>query len=295
MTKILDGRIASQAALNEVKSNAEKISASRGYPPHLTIILIGNDGASETYVANKQKLAAKNGIKSTLIRFDNDVTEQVLLGKIDDVNSDTEIDGLIVQSPIPGHIPFSKVTDRISPAKDVDGFHPINTGKMVQNIPSFVAATPKGIIMLLDYYNVPTNGKKCAVIGRSNIVGMPVSILLARNANPGNCTVTICHSKTINIASVTKDADIIIAALGIPGFLTGDMVKDGAAVIDVGITRVADAAKKSGYRLAGDVDYANVAPKCSFITPVPGGVGPMTIAGLLSNTIAAANNEYYPN
>ncbi len=293
--KLLDGKIASHAALIAIAKAAEDIKIERGYAPHLAVIMIGSDGASETYVANKIKTCAKIGFESSLIRFDNLVTNEVLLSKIEQINSQNSIDGLIVQSPIPKHIKFSEVTEKISPAKDVDGFHPVNTGKMVQNISSFVAATPKGILMLIDHYNVPTEGKRCVIIGRSNIVGMPMSILLARNANPGNCTVTICHSKTQDIESITKDADIIITALGRPGFLTEDMVKKNATIIDVGITRVSDKSKKSGYRLAGDVDFENVASKCSFITPVPGGVGPMTIAGLLSNTISAAKKEYYPN
>ncbi len=290
---LLDGRIASAKILDNIAANSVLVTKQKGRAPHLSIILVGNDGASETYVGSKIKTCERVGFSSTLIRFDNTVSEKELIDKIREINSDSEIDGLIVQSPLPAHISFTNITNAIEPSKDVDGFNPINTGRMVQNIPSFIPATPKGILLLLEYYKITTTGKKCVVIGRSNIVGMPVSILLARNSDPGNCTVTICHSKSIDIPAQTKDADIIITALGKPGFLTSEMVKEGAVVIDVGISRVADASKKSGFRLSGDVDFQEVAPKCSYITPVPGGVGPMTIAGLLSNTLSAALGEFY--
>lgn len=292
---LLDGKKAATAILEDIRISAGEIHRQSGRRPHLSVILVGNDGASETYVANKVRTCEQVGITSSLIRFGKDVSQAELSDKIHEINVDKNIDGLIVQSPLPGKIDFSYITSVISPSKDVDGFHPVNTGRMVQNIPSFVAATPKGIIMLIDHYKVPTQGKKCVVIGRSNIVGMPVSILLARNNDPGNCTVTICHSRTKDLADHTRDADIVIAALGSPAFLTGDMVSEGAVVIDVGITRVEDSSRKSGYRLQGDVEFESVSAKCSFITPVPGGVGPMTIAGLLSNTISAARHEFYPN
>lgn len=288
---ILDGKATAEKIKKQLSEEVAQIKASGGKVPHLAAILVGNDGASETYVGSKVKTCAEIGFGSSLFRFSPEVSEAELLEKIRSINADPEIDGLIVQSPLPDHISFTKVTETISPSKDVDGFHPVNSGRMMQNLPAFIAATPKGIVMLLEAYGIETAGKNCVVIGRSNIVGMPMSILMARNNWPGNCTVTICHSKTTNLKEHTLKADIIIAALGRPGFLKADHVKDGAVVIDVGITRVAAPDKKSGFRLQGDVDFDNVAPKCSFITPVPGGVGPMTIIGLLQNTMIASRKE----
>jgi methylenetetrahydrofolate dehydrogenase (NADP+)/methenyltetrahydrofolate cyclohydrolase len=291
--KILDGKSLSELIKKEIQTEVASMVASGKKSPHLAAILVGSDGASETYVGSKVKTCGEIGFGSTLIRYDATVTENELLDKIHEINSNPEIDGLIVQSPLPRHISFDKVTETIHPSKDVDGFHPVNSGRLMQGKPAFVAATPKGIVTLLDRYGIETSGKKCVVIGRSNIVGMPMSILMARNSNPGNATVTICHSKTSDLKSHCLDADIIIAALGRPGFLKGDYVKEGAVVVDVGITRVADASKKSGFRLQGDVDFDEVAPKCSWITPVPGGVGPMTIVGLLQNTLMAAKKEIH--
>lgn len=285
---LLDGKEASGAILSTIRMDVAKRVAAGHRPPHLAAILVGNDGASETYVGSKVRTCAEIGFNSTLIRKNADVSEAELAEAIRSVNQDPLIDGLIVQSPLPAHISFSRITETIAPEKDVDGFHPLNSGRMMQNVPSLVAATPKGIMLLLEHYKIETVGMNCVVLGRSNIVGMPVSVLLSRNAWPGNCTVTICHSKTRDIGSMTRQADLIIAAIGQPKFLKGDMVKEGAIVIDVGITRISDPSRKSGYRLSGDVDFDQVAPKCSFITPVPGGVGPMTIAGLMHNTWLAA-------
>lgn len=288
---ILDGKTTSQAIKKEIAIEVEALKQQGKKIPHLAAVLVGNDGASETYVGSKVKTCHEIGFDSTLIRFESSVTESELLDKIRQINDDASIDGLIVQSPLPKHISFNKVTETISPYKDVDGFHPVNSGRMMQNMPAFIAATPKGIITLLERYKIETSGKNCVVIGRSNIVGMPVSILLARNSWPGNCTVTICHSKTKDLKEHCINADIIIAALGKPGFLKGDFVKEGATVIDVGITRIPDNTRKSGFRLKGDVEFDEVAPKVAFITPVPGGVGPMTIIGLLQNTLIAAKGE----
>lgn len=288
---ILDGKTTSQAIKKEIAIEVEALKQQGKKIPHLAAVLVGNDGASETYVGSKVKTCHEIGFDSTLIRFESSVTESELLDKIRQINDDASIDGLIVQSPLPKHISFNKVTETISPYKDVDGFHPVNSGRMMQNMPAFIAATPKGIITLLERYKIETTGKNCVVIGRSNIVGMPVSILLARNSWPGNCTVTICHSKTKDLKEHCINADIIIAALGKPGFLKGDFVKEGATVIDVGITRIPDNTRKSGFRLKGDVEFDEVAPKVAFITPVPGGVGPMTIIGLLQNTLIAAKGE----
>lgn len=288
---LLDGKATSSAIKQEIAQQVAGLKQQGHKTPHLAAILVGNDGASETYVGSKVKTCHEIGFHSSLIRFDSSVSEEKLLDKIRQINEDPEIDGLIVQSPLPEHISFSRVTETIHPSKDVDGFHPVNSGRLMQGKPAFVAATPKGIITLFERYQIDTAGKHCVVIGRSNIVGMPVSILMARNAVPGNATVTICHSKTKNLKEHCLNADIIIAALGKPGFLTGDHVKEGAVVVDVGITRIQDASKKTGFRLQGDVDFESVAPKCSYITPVPGGVGPMTIAGLLQNTLMAARKE----
>jgi methylenetetrahydrofolate dehydrogenase (NADP+) / methenyltetrahydrofolate cyclohydrolase len=286
--QILDGKIVSEAVKVTVKESTKTFTAETNITPHLVAVLIGNDGASETYVASKIKNCADVGFKSTLIRFDANVTEKEITDCITSLNNDKDVHGILVQLPLPKNIEEATIINLISPAKDVDGFHPISVGKMVQGLDSFVPATPQGIMLMLQHYGIDTVGKNAVVIGRSNIVGRPMSILLSQNTNPGNCTVTLCHSRTKNLEQICKDADIIVAALGIPGFLTADMVKEGAIVIDVGITRVTDPSKKSGFALKGDVDFENVAPKCAYITPVPGGVGLMTIAALLQNTLKAA-------
>ncbi len=282
--QILDGRKAAQSLRDELKIDVAQLKAEGKKTPHLAAILVGNNGASETYVAAKVKACEEVGFQSTLIRFSADIAEIKLLEKIQELNSDPEIDGILVQLPLPKHISDDEVINAIDPDKDVDGFHPVSIGKMVQGLATFIPATPHGIMLLLEYYKIDTKGKHAVVIGRSNIVGRPLSILLSGNSNPGNCTVTICHSQTKNIEAHCQQADIIVAALGKAEFLTADMVKDGAIVIDVGITRTADRSRKSGFKLKGDVDFDNVAPKCSWITPVPGGVGPMTIAALMRNT-----------
>ena len=282
--KILDGKLTSQAIKDELKIDVAQLAAEGKKVPHLAAILVGTNGASETYVAAKVKACEESGFKSTLIRFESEISENKLLEKIHQLNTDPDIDGILVQLPLPKHINDEHIINAIDPDKDVDGFHPVNVGRMVQGLSTYVPATPYGIILLLQHYKIDTKGMHAVVVGRSNIVGRPMSILLSENKNPGNCTVTLCHSQTKNIAELCKSADIIVAALGKADFLTADMVKEGAIVIDVGITRVADATKKSGFRLRGDVDYDNVAPKCSWITPVPGGVGPMTIAALMNNT-----------
>lgn len=290
---LLDGKKLSAEIKEEIKLEVEKLKRQGGKTPHLAAVLVGNDGASETYVANKVKSCEYIGFKSTLVRLPDSVSEKDLLKKVNELNNDKDIDGFIVQMPLPKQIDETKITLAINPAKDVDGFHPVNVGRMVLGQPTYISATPFGIIKLLEKYKIETAGKNCVVIGRSNIVGTPMSILLSRNAYPGNCTVTLCHSKTKDIASFTQKADIIIAALGKPEFLTGNMVKEGAVVIDVGITRVPDASSKSGYKLKGDVMFDEVAPRCSFITPVPGGVGPMTVTALLGNTLKACRKEVY--
>ena len=282
--QILDGKKVSQAVKDQLKIDVAQLATEGKKIPHLAAILVGNDGASETYVASKVKSCEEAGFKSTLVRFGADISENTLLSKIREMNSDPDVDGILVQLPLPKHISDEEVINSIDPDKDVDGFHPVSVGRMVQGLPTFIPATPHGIILMLEHYKIDTTGMHAVVIGRSNIVGRPMSILLSENKKPGNCTVTLCHSKTKNIPELCRSADIIVAALGRPGFVTIDWVKDGAIVIDVGITRVEDATRKSGFRLRGDVDYENVAPKCSWITPVPGGVGPMTIAALLKNT-----------
>ena len=261
--------------------------------PHLVAILVGNDGGSETYVASKMKNCEKVGFKSSLIRYDVDVTEEALLEQIRKINLDADVDGLIVQLPLPKHIDPEKVTETIDYRKDVDGFHPVNLGRMMRNLPCFIPATPYGILLMLQAYNIDTTGKHCVVVGRSNIVGSPMSILMARNANPGNCTVTLTHSRTKDLKAIVLQADIIVAAIGQKNFVTADMVKPGAIIIDVGINRESSTTTKSGYKLYGDVDFENVAEKASWITPVPGGVGLMTIVGLLKNTLASARKEIY--
>ena len=286
--QLIDGKKTAADIKAEIKAEVEQIVANGGKRPHLAAILVGHDGGSETYVAAKVKACEECGFKSTLQRFESDIDEETLLAKIDEFNRDSDIDGFIVQLPLPKHIDEQRVIRAVDPNKDVDGFHPVNVGRMALGLPTFVSATPSGIMELLKRYDIPTRGKKCVVLGRSNIVGKPMAILMMQKTNPGNATVTVCHSATPDIASVTREADIIIAALGQPGFVTADMVKPGATIIDVGTTRVPDATRKSGWHLCGDVDFDNVAPLCSFITPVPGGVGPMTICSLMRNTLLAA-------
>ena len=288
---LLDGKLAAEAVKEELKLQVAERAAAGKKIPHLAAVLVGNNGASATYVAAKVKACEQTGFISTLIRLEDTVTKHKLLETIRALNEDIDVDGILVQLPLPKHIPEQEVIDAIDPQKDVDGFHPVNVGKMVQGAESFVPATPLGIMLLLSHYKIDTAGLKAVVIGRSNIVGRPMSILLSANTNPGNCTVTLCHSKTKNLAEHCQQADIIVAALGQPLFLKADMVKEGAIVIDVGITRVEDATRKSGFRLVGDVDYEAVASTCSWITPVPGGVGPMTIAALMKNTFLACSRK----
>ncbi len=286
--QILDGKIVSQSVKDLLKTKTAILKAAGKKVPHLAAILIGTNGASETYVASKVKTCGDIGFKSTLLRFNENIAEQELIAAIEKLNNDADVDGILVQLPLPEQISEEKIINLINPDKDVDGFHPVSIGKMVQGLPAFIPATPYGIMLMLEHYKIETSGKHAVVIGRSNIVGRPMSILLSQNTNPGNCTVTVCHSRTNNLKEICLQADIIVAALGKPGFLKADMVKEGAVVIDVGITRVADATKKSGFAIKGDVDFTNVAPKCSYITPVPGGVGLMTIGALMMNTYNAA-------
>lgn len=290
---IIDGKKTAADIKLEIAEEVKQMVSEGLRAPHLVAILVGHDGGSETYVANKVKACAECGFKSTLIRFEDDVTEERLLEEIERLNSDPEVDGFIVQLPLPRHIDEQKITMAVNPAKDVDGFHPVNVGRMSIGLPCFLPATPAGIMQLLARYNVPTKGKRAVVLGRSNIVGKPMASLLMQKSNPGNCTVTVCHSATPDIKEICREADIIVAALGQPGFVTEDMVKPGAAIIDVGTTRVEDPTRKRGWRLCGDVDFENVAEKCSFITPVPGGVGPMTICSLMINTLQARKNNPY--
>ena len=282
--QILDGKKAAQAIKDELKIEVAQRANEGKKIPHLAAILVGTNGASETYVAAKVKACEEAGFKSTLIRLDETTLQSNLLEQISRLNSNPDVDGILVQLPLPKHIISEQIINSIDPGKDVDGFHPENVGRMVQGFPTFIPATPYGIMLLLEHYKIKTKGKHAVVIGRSNIVGRPISILLSSNTDPGNCTVTICHSHTKNLKELCLQADIIVAALGKPDIVTADMVKEGAIIIDVGITRIADTTKKSGFRLKGDVQYETVAPKCSWITPVPGGVGPMTIAALLKNT-----------
>lgn len=284
---VLDGKIAAAAVKASLQTQTAALAASGKRAPHLAAILVGNNGASETYVASKVKNCEETGFISSLIRLEENVTEDVLLATIQKLNNDNTVDGILVQLPLPKHISDQKVIEAIDPKKDVDGFHPVNVGKLVQGLETFIPATPYGIMLLLEHFNIDTKGKHAVVVGRSNIVGRPMSILLSSNVNKGNCTVTICHSHTPNIEAFCKDADILVAALGKPGFITANMVKPGAVIIDVGITRVADATTKSGFRIKGDVAYTEVSEIASAITPVPGGVGLMTIAGLLKNTMQA--------
>jgi len=283
---LLDGKATAAAIKKEIAAKVEDMVSRGERRPHLTAILVGEDGASKTYVANKEKSCGEVGFDSTVLRLPESTSEEELLSEIDRLNRDDSVDGFIIQLPLPKHIDEQKVINAVDPSKDVDGFHPVNVGKLMLGEPSFISATPYGIMALLEHYHIDTKGRHCVVLGRSNIVGRPIANLLSRKGDPGDCTVTICHSRTADIAKYTLDADIIIAAIGKPEYLKADMVKEGAVVIDVGITRVpADTPK--GYRIAGDVDFAQVAPKCSYITPVPGGVGPMTIISLMRNTFLA--------
>lgn len=291
--QLIDGKAVSAAIKKEIAEEVENILQNGGKRPHLAAILVGHDGGSETYVANKVKACEECGFTSTLIRYEADVTEEELLKKVDEFNNDPDVNGFIVQLPLPKHIDEQKIIEAIDYRKDVDGFHPVNAGRLAIGLPCFLSATPNGIMELLRRYNIDTKGKKCVVLGRSNIVGRPMANLMMQKQQPGDATVTVCHSHTLNIADECRQADIIIAALGQPHFLKADMVKEGAVVIDVGTTRVPDATRKSGFRLCGDVDFDNVAPKCSYITPVPGGVGPMTIVSLMKNTLLAGKREIY--
>ena len=291
--QLIDGKSVATQIKREIATEVNEIVSNGGKRPHLAAILVGHDGGSETYVAAKVKACEECGFTSTLIRYEADVTEEELLAKVEELNNDSDIDGFIVQLPLPKHIDEQKVTEAIDYRKDVDGFHPVNAGRLSIGLPCFLSATPNGIMELLRRYNIDTKGKKCVVLGRSNIVGKPMANLMMQKSIPGDATVTVCHSHTQNIADECRQADIIIAALGQPHFLKADMVKDGAVVIDVGTTRVPDETRKSGFRLCGDVDFENVAPKCSFITPVPGGVGPMTIVSLMKNTLLAGKREIY--
>lgn len=290
---IIDGKEVASKKKEEIKQAVREMVSRGKRPPCLGAIIVGNDGASETYVAHKVRACEEVGFRSVLIRLDQDTPEEELLKRISHINQDQEIDGLIVQLPLPSHISEEKVIQSIDFRKDVDGFHPVNTGRMLIGLPSYVSATPLGILELIRYYQIETTGKHCVVLGRSNIVGKPIGVLLSRKAYPGDATVTVCHSRTNNIREFTLSADILIVALGQPGFVTADMVREGAVVIDVGITRVKSETTKSGYKLKGDVDFDQVAPKCSLITPVPGGVGPMTIVSLLYNTLLAARKDIY--
>ena len=291
--QIIDGKAIAAEIKKEIAAEVNEIITKGGKRPHLAAILVGHDGGSETYVASKVKACEECGFKSTLIRYEADVTEEELLAKVEELNNDADVDGFIVQLPLPKHIDEQKITEAIDYRKDVDGFHPVNAGRLSIGLPCFLSATPNGIMELLRRYNIDTKGKKCVVLGRSNIVGKPMANLMMQKSIPGDATVTVCHSHTQNIAEECRQADIIIAALGQPHFLKADMVKEGAVVIDVGTTRVPDETRKSGFRLCGDVDFDNVAPKCSFITPVPGGVGPMTIVSLMKNTLLAGKRAIY--
>lgn len=288
---LIDGKATATAIKTEIAAEVAALKADGHRAPHLAAILVGHDGGSETYVTNKVKACEECGFTSTLLRFPDTISEKELLAEIDRLNKDKEVDGFIVQLPLPRHIDEQKVTEAIDPDKDVDGFHPVNVGRMSIGLPCFRSATPAGIMQLLERYDIPTAGKHAVVLGRSNIVGKPIATLLMQKALPGDCTVTVCHSHTPDIKTECLRADILIAAMGRPGFVTADMVKPGAVVIDVGTTRVPDTSRKSGFRLSGDINFEEVAPKCSFITPVPGGVGPMTICSLMTNTLQAYRNN----
>ena len=286
-SKLIDGKKIAADIKSEIAAEIKRLEGEGKRSPHLAAILVGEDGASKTYVASKEKASKEVGFTSSVYRYPENISEQELLDAVNFLNNDPEIDGFIIQLPLPKHISESKIKEAVSPSKDVDGFNPVNVGKMILGFSTFLPATPFGIQMLLERSNVETAGKHCVVLGRSNIVGTPIANMLSRNASNANCTVTLCHSKTENLAEITRQADIIIVAIGKPFFLKADMVKEGATVIDVGIHRIEDKNSEKGYRIVGDVDFDNVAPKCSHITPVPGGVGPMTIVSLLSNTLKA--------
>jgi methylenetetrahydrofolate dehydrogenase (NADP+) / methenyltetrahydrofolate cyclohydrolase len=292
--QIIDGKATADEIKKEIEIEVAEMKARGEKTPHLVAILVGNNGASETYVANKVKSCIELGFNSTLLRFEPSISESELLAEVQKVNDNDDMDGLIVQLPLPEHINPDKIMETIDPRKDVDGFHPINIGRMAKGLPAYISATPQGVLDLLERYNIETSGKHCVVVGRSQIVGLPMSILMQRNHKVGNCTVTLTHSKTKDLASVCASADILIAALGRPEFITADFVKEGAVVIDVGLTRVEDETKKSGFALKGDVKFDEVAPKCSYITPVPKGVGPMTIVSLMKNTLLSAKGIIYP-
>ena len=289
--QLIDGKQTAAIIREELAAEVKQLKQQGKNAPHLAAVIVGNDGASETYVANKVKACHEVGFNSSLIRLEENITEVHLLKRVNELNADRSIDGFIVQLPLPQHISESRIIETIDPGKDVDGFHPVNVGRMVQGLPCFVSATPAGIVELIRRYGIPTEGRSCVIVGRSNIVGTPLSILLSRKGFPGNATVTLCHSRTRNIEAYTREADIVVVAMGKPGFLKAHMVKEGAVVIDVGTTRVPSDKTKSGFRLMGDVAFDEVAPKCSFITPVPGGVGPMTIVSLLRNTLQAAKQR----
>jgi len=291
--QLIDGKSLSKTIKEEIRLRVEALKQSGAKIPHLAAVLIGDDGASQAYVNGKVRSCEQVGFQSTLIRENPDISEKELLHIVDTLNRQEDIDGFIVQLPLPDHIHVDTIIQAIDPKKDVDGFHPVNVGRMLAGLPCYLPATPYGILTMLERYNIDTEGKDCVILGRSNIVGTPLSILLSRNRKPGNCTVSLCHSRTKNLKEKAAKADILIAAMGKPGFVQVDMVKEGAVVIDVGISRVADKNTKRGYRLQGDVDFEAVAPKCSYITPVPGGVGPMTITSLLMNTLKAAGNQIY--
>jgi methylenetetrahydrofolate dehydrogenase (NADP+)/methenyltetrahydrofolate cyclohydrolase len=291
--ELLNGKQTAQIIKNELAENVQAVKKAGGKVPHLAAVLVGNDGGSETYVAHKVKACEEIGYASTLLRFSDTLSENELLAVVERLNKDPEIDGFIVQLPLPKHMNVDRILQAIDPIKDVDGFHPVNFGRMASGLPAYIPATPFGILELIRRHNIPTKGKHCVVVGRSHIVGSPISILMSQNKYPGNATVTICHRYTEHLAEITRTADILIVATGRPGMISGDMVKKGAVVIDVGTTRVADSSKKSGWALKGDVNFEEVAPKCSYITPVPGGVGPMTIASLLWNTWLASQKEVY--
>ncbi|MDR2916705.1 MAG: bifunctional methylenetetrahydrofolate dehydrogenase/methenyltetrahydrofolate cyclohydrolase FolD [Tannerella sp.] len=291
--KLIDGKVVAAQIKKEITDEVTQIKKGGGKIPHLAAILVGHDGGSETYVANKVRTCEEVGFKSSLIRYEDDVTEEELLRKVEELNNDSDIDGFIVQLPLPDHISSQKIIEAIDYRKDVDGFHPINVGRLSLGLPCFQSATPAGISELLKRYEIETKGKHCVILGRSNIVGKPLAMLMMQKTYPGDCTVTICHSRSANLMDMCQSADIIIAALGVPEFLKADMVKEGAVVIDVGTTRLPSSVTKSGYKLTGDVAFNEVAPKCSYITPVPGGVGPMTIVSLMRNTLLAAKKEIY--
>lgn len=292
--QIIDGKATAAAIRAEIASSVAQVVDAGGRAPHLAAILVGHDGGSESYVASKVKACEECGFGSTLLRFEGSISQEQLLEHIRDLNNNPDIDGFIVQLPLPRHIDTHAVIEAIDPHKDVDGFHPANVGRLSIGLPGFVSATPAGIIELLQRYQIPTSGKHCVILGRSNIVGKPLAMLMMQKSYPGDATVTVCHSRTADIASITRTADILVAAMGVPASVTADMVKEGATVIDVGTTRVPDATRARGWKLCGDVDFAAVAPKCSYITPVPGGVGPMTIAMLMRNTLLAATGAVYP-